>query len=144
MAPLNDHAAATRTDPAGVVRSEEQLVIGVVEEEVGKVRIRRDTVSEPYARSVERQLEEADVERRAATDGDSGQIETLADGSVSIPVFEEELVVEKRLVVRERIIVRKRTITEERVIEAELRRQRVEIETEDGVTQVVAGDDSRP
>jgi uncharacterized protein (TIGR02271 family) len=127
-----------------VVRGEEQLVVGVVEEEAGKVRIRRDTVSEPYAHPVERQLEEADVERRAANEGDSGQIETLADGSVSIPVFEEELVVEKRLVVRERIIVRKRTVTEERVIEAELRRQRVEIETEDGVTEVVAGDDGRP
>jgi uncharacterized protein (TIGR02271 family) len=47
---------------------------------------------------------------------------------VSIPVFEEELVVTKRRVLRERIIIRKRVVTEHERIEAELLRERVEIE----------------
>jgi len=42
-----------------------------------------------------------------AGDYDSGEIEYLDDGSVSIPIIDEELVVYKRLVVRERVIVRK-------------------------------------
>jgi stress response protein YsnF len=60
--------------------------------------------------------------------GDSGQVEQLPDGSVSIPVLEEQLVCEKRLVVRERIIVRKETVTENRVVEADLRRQHVAVD----------------
>lgn len=57
---------------------------------------------------------------------DSGEIETLSDGAISIPILEEELVVTKRVVVRERIIVRKDTRLEHRTVNAELRRERVE------------------
>jgi uncharacterized protein (TIGR02271 family) len=62
--------------------------------------------------------------------GDSGQVEYRADGSVSIPIFEEELVCEKRLVVKERIVVRKETVTEDQVVEADLRRERVEVDAD--------------
>jgi uncharacterized protein (TIGR02271 family) len=77
---------------------------------------------------VARDVEEADVERMPAAEGDSGEVETLPDGSVSIPVLEEELEVRKRVVVRERIVIRKRTVTEEKHVRAELRRERVEVE----------------
>ena len=79
---------------------------------------------------VPRGVERADFQRQAPVEGDSGEVEVLADGSVSIPVFEEELVIEKRLVVRERIIVRKHTVTEERRVEADLLRERVEVEAD--------------
>jgi uncharacterized protein (TIGR02271 family) len=79
---------------------------------------------------VGRDVEHVDVEHHPAGDTDSGEVETLEDGSVSIPVFEEELVVTKRLVVRERIVVRKRTTTEYQRVEAELRRERVEIDVD--------------
>ena len=79
---------------------------------------------------VGRDVEDADVERVAVGEGDSGEIEELPDGSVSIPVFEEELVVTKRRVLRERIIVRKRVVTEHETIPADLRRERVEVEVE--------------
>jgi uncharacterized protein (TIGR02271 family) len=75
-------------------------------------------------------VEQAKLERQAARDGDSGEVEVLSDGSISIPVFEEELVIEKRLVVRERVIVRKHTVTEERQVEADLRRERVEVDAD--------------
>jgi uncharacterized protein (TIGR02271 family) len=71
------------------------------------------------------------VERVPAAEGDSGEVETLPDGSISVPVLEEELVVTKRVVVRERVIVRKRTTTERRRIEAELRKERVDLMTAD-------------
>jgi len=61
---------------------------------------------------------------------DSGEIEYLDDGSVSIPIIDEELVVYKRLVVRERVIVRKDAEIEHRRIETELRRERLEYKEE--------------
>jgi uncharacterized protein (TIGR02271 family) len=73
-------------------------------------------------------VEYGDFERAPATDRDSGEIETLEDGSVSIPLFEERLVVSKELFVRERVILRKRTVTEEHRVEAELRKERIEVE----------------
>jgi uncharacterized protein (TIGR02271 family) len=71
------------------------------------------------------------VHRVATSDGDSGEVETLPDGSISIPVFEEELVVTKRLVVRERIVVRKETHVRTETVEAELRRERVDVEVDE-------------
>ena len=64
---------------------------------------------------------------------DSGQIEELPDGSISIPVLEEELIITKRPVVRERIVVRKRTTTEEQRVEAELRSERLEFDSDPGL-----------
>jgi uncharacterized protein (TIGR02271 family) len=52
---------------------------------------------------------------------------------VSIPVFEEELVITKRRVLRERIIVRKRVVTEQETVEADLRRERVEVDVQGDV-----------
>ena len=53
---------------------------------------------------------------------------SLPDGSVSIPVLEEEIVVTKRTVVRERIVVRKEVATEVQRVEAELRREHVDVD----------------
>ena len=83
---------------------------------------------ERVAQVVGRDVEDADIERAPAHAEDSGEVETLPDGSVSIPVLEEELVITKRLVVRERIVIRKRTVVEEDRLRAELRRERVEVD----------------
>jgi stress response protein YsnF len=122
-------------EPAGgeVVRSEEEILARATAHEVGRARFRkvveRDTVREVFDRGIE----QADVDRQDPEEGDSGEIETLPDGSVSVPVFEEQLVVEKRLVVRERIIIRKEVVTTSEEVSAELKRERVEIEVDDEV-----------
>jgi hypothetical protein len=73
-----------------------------------------------------------------ATGGQGGQtgvtIERTADGEeiIRIPIVEEELVVQRRPVVREVVVVRKRVVIEERVIEADLRRERVDVDDRDG------------
>lgn len=66
--------------------------------------------------------------------GDSGEVETLPDGSLSIPVFGDEVVVTTRRVVRERIIVQTNTVTEDQVVTADVRREQVEVETVGDVT----------
>ncbi len=72
-------------------------------------------------------------ERVPIGEGDSGEIETLPDGSLSIPLYEEELVVTKRTILRERIIVRKEIAARTQRVEAQLRREQVEIEADDEV-----------
>lgn len=127
--------AATSSEGASLVRHEEELRPGTATEQVGSVRVRKHVETYPVEKLVERHSEQVDEvgQRVPAVEGDSGQIETLEDGSVSIPVFEEELVVTKRVVVRERLIVRKTTVTDEHRIEAELRKERVEVDADAGV-----------
>lgn len=69
-------------------------------------------------------------ERVPVEEGDTGRIETLPDGSLSIPLYEEQLVVTKRIVLRERVLVRKETVTRSERVQADLRREEVEIEEE--------------
>ena len=114
-------------------RSEERLDVGTQVEESGRVRAVKHVDTERVEQTVPRGVEHAEVGRQPVAEGDSGQVETLPDGSLSIPVFEEQIVVEKRLVVRERVIVRKTTVYEEQVVSADLRRERVEIETDGDV-----------
>jgi uncharacterized protein (TIGR02271 family) len=119
---------------ASVMRHEEQATVGTETHESGRVRVRKHVETTPVEEVVSRSVEHADTsERVPALEGDSGEVETLPDGSVSIPVFEEVLVVTKKLVVRERVIVRKHTVVDEHTLETELRRERVTVEADDGV-----------
>lgn len=114
-----------------LVRHEEELHVEKERLAAGEVRAHKHTDRETVTQIVPREIEDADVERVAAAENDSGQIETLADGSVSIPLFEEELVITKRLVVRERVVIRKRTTVENHRVEAELRKERLEVDADD-------------
>jgi uncharacterized protein (TIGR02271 family) len=118
---------AHRRGDGGVTRHEEELDVGRRLAPVGNVHLEKRVEAERVAQEVLRERERASVERLDAAEGDSGEIETLPDGSVSIPVLEEEIVVSKRVVVRERIVVRKEVTTETEHVEAELRREHVDV-----------------
>jgi uncharacterized protein (TIGR02271 family) len=117
-----------RDEEASVVRHEDELELATQEYEAGSVRARKRVETDQVERVEPRSVEYGDFERAPASDGDSGEIETLEDGSISIPLFEERLVVSKELFVRERVILRKRTVTEQHRIEAELRKEQIEVE----------------
>ena len=122
------------TGGAETVRHEERLVTGTETVETGKVRVRKHVETHPVEYSVPRDVEHVDTsERVTAAEGDSGEVEVLEDGSVSIPIFEEVLVVTKRLVVRERVIVRKHTVVDEHTLQTELRREHVTVDADDSV-----------
>jgi len=129
--PVND-----TDDDLTLVRSEEELQVARDVHEVGRVRATKHVDVERFEQVVPRGVEHAELERADVLEGDSGEVETLADGSVSIPVFEEQIVIEKRLVVRERVILRKHTVTEDHLVEAELRKERVEVTTEGDIDPV--------
>ena len=113
---------------SGVTRHEEELHVGTRTEAYGSVVLRKTVDSGHVSESVSRDVESAQAASAPPLEGDSGEILTLPDGSVSVPVFEEEIVVTKRLIVRERIVIRKTRVTEEATVEGELRRERVEVE----------------
>ena len=125
-------------------RNEEELRVDGRQEESGRVRARKVVSHERVQRVVPRGVEHADVERITVDGPDSGLVETLPDGSVSIPVFEEQLVVDKRLIVRERVIVRKHTVYEEHHVEADLRRERIEIDVDPTVEDRVVEEKVAP
>jgi len=124
--------------------SEERLHVGTETERTGAVRAVKHVDVENVSTRVQRGTEHADLDRVDVPDADvdSGQVETLPDGSLSIPVFEEQLVVTKRLVVRERVIVRKHTVYEEHEVSADLKRERLEVEADGDV--VVRDDGTAP
>jgi uncharacterized protein (TIGR02271 family) len=117
-------------DNTEIIRREEELTVATRAHEAGRVGVRKVVDVQRAETVVPVGTEHADFERYAPAEGDSGEVEVLADGSISIPVFQEELVIEKRMVVRERIIVRKHTVIEDRLVEADLRRERVEVEAD--------------
>ena len=137
--PVDGSAGDLPGEPS-VLRSEEELDLGTRSVEAGRVQVRKVVDRHHVEDVVPRGVEHAEVERVGTTEGDSGEIETLADGTVSVPVFEEVLVVEKRLVVRERVLIRKHTVTEEHLVEADLRRERVEVEADRAVEGRVVDD----
>jgi uncharacterized protein (TIGR02271 family) len=69
------------------------------------------------------------VERRpvGADAANAGDIR-INEGEIRIPVMREEAVVEKRLVPTEEIIIRKTAVRENQTVEADLRRERVDVD----------------
>lgn len=134
---MDDHIADVSKE---VTRHEEELRIGTRSETYGSVVLRKTVESRPVSESVPRDVESAESVSSPPLEGDSGEILTLPDGSVSVPVFEEEIVITKRLVVRERIVIRKSRVTEQAIIEAELRQERVDIEADAGTMDVRGSD----
>ena len=116
-----------------VVRHEEEATADKSWRGVGFLRARKQVQTSAVRELVPRNFEELDLERVAPGEHDSGQIETLPDGSISIPVFEEELVITRRTVLKERVIIRKQVVTDEQRVETELRREFVEIEADEGI-----------
>ena len=112
-------------------RHEEELEVGKQLAPLGNVHVQKRVEAERIEHDVPCRVERPAVDRVAAAEGDSGEIETLPDGSVSIPVLEEEIVVTKRTVVRERIVVRKEVATEVERVEAELRREHVDVDVQE-------------
>jgi uncharacterized protein (TIGR02271 family) len=111
-----------------LIRAEEELDVRAEPVQRGVVAVRKRAETEEVEATYERAVEEvSDLERRPAAESDSGEVEVLPDGSVSIPVFEERLVVTKQIVVKERVIVRKRTVTETQLVQESLRAERVDV-----------------
>jgi uncharacterized protein (TIGR02271 family) len=130
-------------DDGALVAHEEEARVDRRREGIGTTRVRREVSQEKVHGEYPRRRDELVSERVQVGDDDSGEIETLPDGSISVPLFEEELVITKRTVLRERVIVRKETITEWETVEAELRRETIEVDSDDAPARSVDLADER-
>jgi uncharacterized protein (TIGR02271 family) len=122
-----------RSDSDAIVLHEEQADVDKQSEEMGSVRARREVVRKRVREEHPRKRQELGTERVAVEEGDSGEIETLPDGSISVPLFEERLVVTRETVLRERVIIKKEEVTDWHTVEADLRRERVCFDSDDNL-----------
>ena len=124
------------------IRAGEDLRVPVAEEELdvvkrdrqaGEVRLRKDVVNETKRIDVPVTREEIHVERVPAGERREAQPGERAfeEGSVSMPIHEEEVEIRKRPVVKEEVRLRKDRVTEQRVAEADVRKERVQVEGAD-------------
>jgi uncharacterized protein (TIGR02271 family) len=116
-----------------VQRSEEELVAGTREREAGAVKVRKRVRTDRERLAVPKKREEVSVERvpkneegRRQEAPEAGIVEE--DDEIRIPIVEEEVVVEKRPVVKEEIRLRKELVEEEEVVEADVRKEEVDLE----------------
>jgi uncharacterized protein (TIGR02271 family) len=129
-------AGAPRTGIHGqetrIIRHEEELAVGKRRTEAGEVQVHKRVETEHVRRPVQLAREEVTVERRPITDparaASASGGARIEGGEIHVPVMAEEAVVEKRVVPREEVVVRKREVEEPEVVEADLRRERIEVD----------------
>jgi uncharacterized protein (TIGR02271 family) len=109
--------------------SEEQLSIGKRQVQAGEVGLRKTVETEHVSESVPLMREEVTIERRPiSADAARGANIEIGEDEIRIPVMEEQAVVEKRTVATEEVILNKRTVTEQETVEADLRRERLDVD----------------
>ena len=109
--------------------SEEQLSIGKRQVQAGEVELRKTVETEHVSESVPLMREEITIERRPISAGSRASTDVeIGEDEIRIPVMEEQAVVEKRVVATEEVIVNKREVTENQTVEADLRRERVDVD----------------
>jgi len=134
-----DRSAASRTidqdrtsrtvdqDRKTLTRSEEELNVGKREVRTGEGRISKHVETEHVREPITKRHEELVVERRPVEAGARGDA-SIHDEEVRVPLKEEEVVVEKRPMVKEELVVGKRMVEERDQVEADVRREKVDIE----------------
>jgi uncharacterized protein (TIGR02271 family) len=116
-----------KDEEAHIVRREEELDVEKRMHDAGEVSIRKRVETEHVREAVPRTHEEVTVERRPVA-GDRSAAPDIREEEIRVPVVEEEVVVEKRPVVKEEVVVRTKPVTDEKIVEADLRKERVDID----------------
>jgi uncharacterized protein (TIGR02271 family) len=116
-----------------VRRTEEELRVGTREREAGAVRVRkrvridRERIRVPKKR-VEVTVERVPVEGEAVSTEGEAPGTRIEEDEIVVPIVEEEVVVEKRPVIKEEIRIRKEVVEEIEEVEADVRREEVEVD----------------
>ncbi len=122
----------TQTDSA-VTRSEEEVRVGTMRQEAGRVRLRKYITTESVSHTVPVEREEVRIEREPITEANAGAAMSgpdLSEEEVEVTLTEEEPVVEKRVVPKERVRLDKDVVTEQETVSAELRKEQIDVEGE--------------
>lgn len=131
-APPADEATTTVMEPAStataaeVVRSEEELAIGVERQEAGRARLRKEVVTETVTHTVPVRREVLRIEREPIAEGTVPAGGPLAEQELEVVLHRERPVVEKEVVATERVRLAKDTYVEHETVQAEVRKERIE------------------
>ena len=125
------------TDDA-MTRSEEQLRVGTERVETGRVRLRKYIVTENETVTVPVSREEVRLEREPITDANVGSATSgpeISEEEHEVILTEERPVVEKITTPVERVRLDTETVTEDTQVSEELRKEQVELETDETPTR---------
>lgn len=124
-------AAGKDRDTSGesryITRSEEELAIDKRARQAGEVDVRKTVETERVSKTVPVTREEVTVERRPVT-GDMRADADIGEDAIRVPIMEEEVVVEKRVVPKEELVIKKHAVKDEKTIEADVRKERVDVD----------------
>lgn len=144
---LRNFAAAKaqpwREDHMRLTRSAEELRVGKREVEAGEVAVKKSVETDRVKEHVTLRHEEVDIERRPVTGSTASRDVQITAQEVRIPVTEEEVVVEKRPVVKEEVVISKHAVEEQDTVEADLRKERIDVERRGDVRARERGDRDR-
>jgi uncharacterized protein (TIGR02271 family) len=121
-----------RDDAAYITRSEEELSVDTRRVQAGEVDVHKRVETEHVKEKVPVTREEVTVERRpvsgdAAARHASGRADIRED-EIRVPLMADELVVEKHAVPKEEVVIRKHTVRDEKTVEADLRKERIDVD----------------
>ena len=128
------HDTSGPTTDSAMTRSEEELEVGTMRREAGRVRLRKYVVTENVQTTVPVQREEVRVEREPITDGNVGNVGNAMDGPAiseeehEVVLHEEQPVVGTRTVPKERVRLDKDTHVEEETVTGEVRKEQIDVD----------------
>ncbi|MFC4007277.1 DUF2382 domain-containing protein [Nonomuraea purpurea] len=113
-----------------MTRSEERLRIGKESRETGHVRLRKRVETQSVQERVPLSHEEVVIEREPIHDGEVSATYELTEEDRQMTLYEERPVVSKETRPVERIHVHKERVQHEETVEGEVRKERLEIDTD--------------
>lgn len=126
------HQMPTREGDVSVPVREEELIAKKQQGEAGRVHISKDVVEEPQSIEVPVTHEEVTVERvpRQGSNQPVGP-DAFQERDIEVPVMGEEVTAEKRARTREEVRLRKQQVTENQRFDDTVRKERVNVESQD-------------
>jgi uncharacterized protein (TIGR02271 family) len=125
------HDASGPTTDDAMTRSEEELRVGTMERESGRVRLKKYVVEDEVTRTVPVRREEARLEREPITDGNVGAATdgpAISEEEHEVVLHEEEPVIQKQAVPKERVRLDKDAPMHERQVSDTIRKEQIEVD----------------
>jgi uncharacterized protein (TIGR02271 family) len=126
--PPRPQAAATDQDTLRVERYAEELQARTVEREAGEVRVTKDVVEEERTLEVPVEREEVRVRSVTPSETTADAAEAFREGTISVPVREQDVELRKEVRVAEEIGIEKREVTERERVSGTVREERINVE----------------
>jgi uncharacterized protein (TIGR02271 family) len=121
-----------REDAQYLTLAEERLAVGKRQVQAGEVEVRKTVETEHVRESVPVMHEEVSIERHPLSADAAGRHAnaTIEEDTIRVPLMAEEAVAEKRVVPTEEIVISKHAVRDEKTVEADLRKERLDVDRE--------------